>query len=88
MTFKADITIMPHPELLDPQGKAVTHGLLSLDLGAIQDVRIGKHVEMRLEAKNEDEARDLAETACRKLLANAIMEHYHIHLSVADAHHI
>jgi len=88
MIFKADITIMPHPELLDPQGKAVTHGLLSLDLEAIQDVRIGKHVEMRLEAKNEDEARDLVETACRKLLANAIMEHYHIHLSVADAHHV
>jgi phosphoribosylformylglycinamidine synthase PurS subunit len=85
MTFTADITIMPHPELLDPQGKAVTHGLRTLDLQAIHDVRIGKHVEMQLEADSEQEALALAEKACKELLANPIMEHYRIALRAAEA---
>lgn len=84
MTFKADITIMPHPELLDPQGKAVTAGLESLHLEAIHDVRVGKHIQMLLEADDEAAAQGLAEDACKKLLANPIMEHFWIRLSKAE----
>ncbi len=80
MTFKAYIDIMPHPELLDPQGKAVASNMKHLDLGAIQDVRIGKHIELTLEAENQEQAHALVDTACKKLLANLIMEHYHFHL--------
>lgn len=76
MTFKAFVNIMPHPELLDPQGKAVAGSMKHLDLAAISDVRIGKHIELVLEAATADEASRLVETACNKLLANPIMEHY------------
>jgi phosphoribosylformylglycinamidine synthase len=85
MTFKADITIMPHPELLDPQGKAVTAGLESLHLDAIHDVRVGKHIQMLLDADDEAGAQKLAEEACKKLLANPIMEHFWIRLSVPES---
>lgn len=74
MKFVAEIDIMPHRELLDPQGKAVVNNVKHLDLVGIQDVRIGRHVSMTLEAASEAEARQKVEIACQKLLANVIME--------------
>ena len=76
MKFIAEIDIMPHRELLDPQGKAVVNNMKHLDLAGIQDVRIGRHVSMVLEANSETEARQKVDTACQKLLANLIMETY------------
>ena len=76
MKFIAEIDIMPHRELLDPQGKAVVNNVKHLDLSGIHDVRIGRHVTMTLEAATEAEAREKVATACRKLLANLIMETY------------
>ena len=76
MKFIAEIDIMPHKELLDPQGKTVTKNMRNLDLTGIQDVRIGKHVTMTLEAASEAEAKQKVEIACQKLLANLIMETY------------
>ena len=46
MKFIAEINIMPHKELLDPQGKAVVNNLKHLDLSGVADVRIGRHVTM------------------------------------------
>ncbi|MEM7573175.1 MAG: phosphoribosylformylglycinamidine synthase subunit PurS [Bacteroidota bacterium] len=76
MTFLAHINIMPHAELLDPQGKTVVKNLPNINVQGVEDVRIGKHVTMRLEAKNADAAHDQVEQACKKLLANVIMETY------------
>jgi len=76
MKFIAEIDIMPHRELLDPQGKAVVNNMKHLDLAGITDVRIGRHVSMSLEADSETEARQKVDTACQKLLANLIMETY------------
>jgi phosphoribosylformylglycinamidine synthase subunit PurS len=76
MKFIAEIDIMPHKELLDPQGKAVVNNMKHLDLTGVADVRIGRHVSMTLEAGSETEAREKVETACRKLLANLIVETY------------
>ncbi len=76
MKFIAEIDIMPHRELLDPQGKAVVNNMKHLDLSGIHDVRIGRHVQMTLEANAEAEAREKVDTACKKLLANLIMETY------------
>lgn len=83
MKFAAEIDIMPHPELLDPQGKAVRLGLEHLGLAAVIDVRIGKHIRLLVEAATEDEARAQIETACRQLLANPIMEGYAFRLVAA-----
>ncbi len=76
MKFVAEIDIMPHKELLDPQGKTVVNNMKHLDLSGIDDVRIGRHVRMTLEAASEAEARQKVDIACQKLLANPIMESY------------
>lgn len=81
MKFVAEIDIMPHKELLDPQGKAVVNNLGHLHLQGVQEVRIGRHVSMTLDAATEEEARQTVETACKKLLANMIVETFHFELT-------
>jgi phosphoribosylformylglycinamidine synthase subunit PurS len=76
MKFRAEIDIMPLKELLDPQGKAVTSGLRNIGIQDISDVRIGKHIAIELEAKDEKTAHAVVEKACKELLANPIMESY------------
>lgn len=76
MKFNASITIMPLKALLDPQGKAVTHSMKNLNLSEIENVRIGKHITLEVEAASKDAASEKVETACKKLLANPIMESY------------
>ncbi len=81
MTFTALINVMPLKELLDPQGKAVHGGLKNLGLEAIHDVRIGKHITLRIDAENKETAQKLAEEACNKLLANPVMEYFEIKMT-------
>jgi len=76
MKFKAEIDVMPHEALLDPQGKAVTQAMGTIGLNEIQDVRIGRHIRLYVEAKDETNAKAKVEEACQKMLANAIMESY------------
>ncbi|HND87099.1 MAG TPA: phosphoribosylformylglycinamidine synthase subunit PurS [Saprospiraceae bacterium] len=83
MKYIAEIDIMPHRELLDPQGKTVVNNMKHLDLEGIHDVRIGRHVSMALDAADEAQARQKVDTACQKLLANMIMETYHYELHEA-----
>lgn len=74
--FQAEIDVMPKKEILDPQGKAVTGSMKNLGLPEIQNIRIGKHVSLELEAENEEAARQKVDQACKSLLANLIMESY------------
>ena len=78
MNHTVRINILPHKELLDPQGKAVTGSLHNLGLGSVQDVRIGKHIVLNVDAASAEEAKTIAEEACRKLLANQVMEHFEV----------
>jgi phosphoribosylformylglycinamidine synthase len=80
MIFTAHITIMPLKELLDPQGKAVNESLHKLALHQIQEVRIGKHITLSIEAGDKEAARDIADQACKKMLYNMVMENYHIEI--------
>lgn len=80
MIFSAEVKVMPLKELLDPQGKAVSDGLKNLGLKNITDVRIGKHINLQIEAATKEEAFTLAEEAAKKLLANQVMEEYEITL--------
>lgn len=84
MKFTAEIDIMPLKELLDPQGKAVKLGLGNLGIQGVADVRVGKHISVQLEANSEGEAREMVDTACKKLLSNVIMEDYSFQLSPAE----
>lgn len=74
--FKAEINVMPHDALLDPQGKAVTGSMKNIGLAAIQNVRVGKHISLEIEAADEQQATQMVDDACKKLLANLIMERY------------
>jgi phosphoribosylformylglycinamidine synthase PurS subunit len=74
--FQAEIDVMPKKEILDPQGKAVTGSMKNLGLAEIQNVRIGKHITLEIEADNAETAHGKVEQACKSLLANLIMESY------------
>jgi len=74
MKFIAEIDVMPHQALLDPQGKAVTGSMKNLGLPEIGNVRIGKHIQLEIVADGEVAAREKIEKACKELLANPIME--------------
>lgn len=78
MTYTVSINVMPLKELLDPQGKQVLGGLNNLGMSSVEDVRIGKHITLQVEAGSPEEARAVAEEASKKLLANPVMEHYEI----------
>lgn len=76
MKFIAYINVMPLKALLDPQGKAVTARLHTMGLKAVADARIGKHMELAVEAKDRKTAEVAVERACKDLLHNPIMESY------------
>jgi phosphoribosylformylglycinamidine synthase PurS subunit len=78
MTYSIQVKVMPLKELLDPQGKAVLGGLGNLGLNGINDVRIGKNITLTIDALTEEEAKQKAEEASRKLLANPVMEYFEI----------
>lgn len=84
MKFLAEIEILPHKGLLDPQGKAVGHSMPSIGLNNIGEVRVGKFITLEVSAESAELAYATAETACKKLLANMIMESYHIRISQAQ----
>ncbi len=83
MKYIAEIDVMPLKALLDPQGKAVTLGLQNMGLKTMDNVRIGKHITLELEADTEEKAQAVVEEACKKLLSNPIMESYQFQLTEA-----
>ena len=78
--YVAQITVTLRRSILDVQGKTVEHALHSLHMQALGNVRIGKHIELQVQAPDPDRARELVNDACEKLLANPVMEDYHIQI--------
>lgn len=76
--MKAVVTVTLKPEVLDPEGRAVQKAARSLGYEGVGDVRQGKHFELALEARDEDEARRLAGELAEKLLANPVIEDYRV----------
>ena len=75
--MKAKINITYKDGILDPQGKTVRGALSSMGLSNINSVSIGKFIEIIFDSKlSKDEAKDLAEESCKKLLANPNTEKY------------
>lgn len=83
MTFNVNINIMPKKALLDPQGKAVKNALSTLDL-KVEDVRIGKSINITIKAETKKIALSKIENACRKLLINQITEEYSYQITEQD----
>ena len=63
MKFLAEINVMPHKEILDPQGKAVTGSMKNLGLAEISNVRVGKRITLEVEAPNEEIAKQKVDEA-------------------------
>jgi len=74
--YKAQIKVTLRKSILDPQGKTIEHSIQSLGYKNVEDTRIGKYIELKLNASSEEEAKKVTEEICRKLLANPVMEDY------------
>lgn len=85
MKFIAEIDVMPLKEILDPQGKAVKLGLANLGVQSVEDVRVGRHIQLSLEAEDEASAKNMVEEACKQLLVNRIVENYTYQLEAVAA---
>ncbi|MCM3693337.1 phosphoribosylformylglycinamidine synthase subunit PurS [Neobacillus niacini] len=73
--FKVKVYVTLRESVLDPQGKAVTHSLHSLNFPEVSDVRIGKYMELTVE-KSERNLDEVINEICSKLLANPVIEDY------------
>jgi len=73
--MKVRIFVSLKPGVLDPQGRAVHHALEGLGFEGVEDVRVGRLIEMDVADGTSDEALD---EMCRKLLANMVIENYRI----------
>jgi phosphoribosylformylglycinamidine synthase len=76
MTFRVHVRVIPRPGLLDPQGQAVEHALAALGFAGVGEVRIGKAIDLRLEADSAADAERQARTMCERLLANPVTEDF------------
>ena len=81
--YKASIHVTLRPSILDPQGKAIHHALENLGHGAVERVRMGKFIEMWIDAPSPEAAEAVARAACEALLANPVMEDFTIALEAA-----
>ena len=81
----ARVIVTPKPVVNDPQGITVKQGLASLGFREVSDVRIGKYIEVSLDADNEHDARQRVEAMCRQLLANHVIEDFRFEIE-ADGH--
>ena len=74
--YTSKINISIRKSILDPQGKVVEHSLKSLGFNSIDETRIGKFIELKIDVPTKEEAEKISEEACKKLLANPVMEDY------------
>ena len=79
--YNAIINITLRKGILDVQGKAVENALHSIEFPMIENLRIGKHVELSVSAQDEATAKSLVDSACKQLIANPIIEDYTITLN-------
>jgi phosphoribosylformylglycinamidine synthase len=80
MKFRATVQITLRPSVLDPQGVAVRAGLQQMGYVQVEEVRVGKYVQMELEAESEELARQQVNQISDKLLANPVIENYRFDL--------
>ncbi len=81
MKFLAEINVMPLKALLDPQGKAVNATLHGIGYNEVSNVRIGKHINLEIEAPSREVALEKVTEICSKVLSNPVMEGYDFKLT-------
>ncbi|RMF96682.1 MAG: phosphoribosylformylglycinamidine synthase subunit PurS [Candidatus Schekmanbacteria bacterium] len=78
---KVKVFIKLKDGVLDPQGKAVRNSLLSLGFENVEDVRVGKYIEVKVNEDNSEKAKQEVNEMCKKLLANPVIENYEIEVN-------
>jgi phosphoribosylformylglycinamidine synthase len=78
MTYTAEIRVMLKDGIADPQGQTIERALPALGYVGVSDVRVGKQIQLSLEAATVDEARTRAHEMCERLLANTVIESFEV----------
>jgi phosphoribosylformylglycinamidine synthase PurS subunit len=77
-TYRFAVDVMPRDGILDPQGRAVEKALPQLDATSVHDVRVGRRVELTVEAADATSAREVVERLAADFLANPLVEKWSI----------
>ena len=78
--MKLSVTVTLKKDVLDPQGKVVHQTIQNMGINNLKSLRQGKYFEIELDEKDEQIAKKLIDTLCKKLLVNLIIEDYKIEL--------
>lgn len=76
MTIRVHVRIVPRSGLLDPQGQAIEHALSALGFSGVNDVRVGKAIELNVDATSPEAAEAATRDMCERLLANPVTEDF------------
>lgn len=76
MTFLTKVSIILKPGIADPQGQTIERALPALGYDGVKNVRVGKLIELEVEADDAADARSSVEEMCERLLANPVIEAY------------
>jgi phosphoribosylformylglycinamidine synthase subunit PurS len=76
--YSAVVDVMPKEGIADPQGQTIEKALPALGYGGVGEIRVGKRIELQLEAQDPDDARSRVLEMCERLLANPVIESYEV----------
>ena len=76
--FSATVSIVLKPGIADPQGQTIERALPALGYDGVKNVRVGKLIELEVEAEDQDAARSSVLEMCERLLANPVIESYEV----------
>lgn len=79
--FSAHVNVMLKPGISDPQGQTIERALPALGYAGVGGIRVGKRIELEVEAGDPDDARRRVEEMCERLLANTVIESYEVAIS-------
>ena len=78
MSYLARVDVMLKPGISDPQGQTIERALPVLGYDGVREVRVGKRIQLEVEAPSADEAKSKVEEMCERLLANPVIESYEV----------
>ncbi len=84
MRFRAEIDVMLKPGIADPQGQTIERALPALGYEGVADVRVGKRIELHLDAGDEAEAEGRVLEMCERLLANPVIETFSVRIHAPE----
>jgi phosphoribosylformylglycinamidine synthase len=77
-TFRFAVNVLPKDGILDPQGRAVEQSLAHLDVGGVSGVRVGRRLELTVEAADIDAARGVVQRLAGELFSNPLIEQFSV----------